>query len=206
AAFSPRHDRTAAVVLLPVLLVSLIAVRQTPFFAIAAAPFLAGHGPDALAALRRTRIPRTPAAIAAPPGRRIDLAAAVLGLAVLAGAVVAGPAAPDQRRYPVAAVPLLGIGPGLLNEYDWGGYLIWSAPGTPVFIDGRLAPYLRRIVPEYTTIVGARPGWRELIRQRGVRELLVHHDAPVAVRARDLGWSVRVVSEGVVIITVPPVP
>jgi len=206
AAFSPRHDRTAAVVLLPVLLISLIAVRQTPFFAIAAAPFLASQGPGALAVLRRTRVPRMPASSTSLPGRRTDLAAAGLGLAVLAGAVAAGPTAPDLRRYPVAATPLVGSGPGLLNDYDWGGYLIWTAPGTPVFIDGRLTPYLRQIVPEYTTIVGARPGWRELIQRRGIRELLVRPDTPVAVRARDLGWPVRVVNDSAVIITVPPVP
>ncbi|GAC1458823.1 MAG: hypothetical protein NVSMB8_07870 [Candidatus Limnocylindrales bacterium] len=206
AAFSPRHDRTAAVVLLPVLLISLIAVRQTPFFAIAAAPFLAGQGPAALAALRRTRAPRLPGALRPLPGWRIDLAAAGVGLAVLAGAVAAGPATPDLDRDPVAAKALLGRGPGLLNDYDWGGYLIWSAPGTPVFIDGRLTPYLRQIVPEYTTIVGVRPGWRELIQRRGIREILVRPDTPVAVRARDLGWTVRMVSDSTVIITVPPVP
>lgn len=206
AAFAPRRERSAAVVLLPVLVISLIAVRQTPFLAIAAAPFLARHGPAALASLRRARPAGVPAAVTPPPGWRIDLVAAVVGVAVLTGAIAAGPRTPDLGRYPVAALTLLESGPGLLNDYDWGGFLIWSAPGTPVFIDGRLTPYLPEIVPEYATIVGTRPGWRELIRRRGIRELLVRPDTPVAVRARDLGWPLRVVNDSAVIITVPLVP
>jgi len=206
AALAPSRDRAAAVVLLPVLLLSLIAVRQTPFFAIAAAPFLARHGPDALVTLRRAASRRATASVAPPPGPRIDLVAAILGLAILGAAVAAGPKVPDLGRYPVAALPLLAPGPGLLNDYDWGGFLIWSAPRTPVFVDGRLTPYLPEVVADYTTIVGARPHWREAISRRGVRELLVRPDAPVAVRARELGWPVGTVSDRAVLIAVPPGP
>ena len=203
AALAPARERTAAFVLLPVLFIALTAARQTPFFAIAAAPFLARHGPDALAVLVRYRRRRAPAALAALPGPRVDLAAAILGLALVTGAVAIGPDGPDLARYPSAAVPALATGPGLLNDYDWGGYLIWAAPGTPVFIDGRLTPYLTDVLAEYTTVVGARAGWRETLARRGVRELLVRPDAPVAVRARELGWTVRFLNDTTVLIGVP---
>lgn len=209
AALSPRRDRGAALVLLPVLLVSLIAVRQTPFFAIAAVPFLARHGPEAIEHLRRpagrgaTRSV-LPGSVARPPGPRIDLVAGILGLVVLGAAVAAGPKGPDLGRYPVAALPLLAPGPGLLNDYDWGGFLIWSAPLTPVFVDGRLTPYLPGVIADYTAIVDARPRWRDAISRRGIRALLVRPDAPVAVRARELGWPVKRVSDGAVLIAVPP--
>ncbi len=202
AALAPARERSAAVVLLPVLFISLIAARQTPFFAIAAAPFLARHGPDALGALlppRRTR----PQKSARAPGPRVDLAAGILGLALVAATVAAGPAGPDLARYPSAALPALAAGPGLLNDYDWGGYLIWSAPRTPVFVDGRLTPYLPDVLADYTTIVGARAGWRDAIARRGVRELLIRPGTPVAVRARELGWPVRFLNDTTVLIGVP---
>ena len=197
------RDPSAAAVLIPVLFISLVAIRQTPFFAIAAAPFVARHGPDALARLHR---PGRPSPSPRKAGRslvRIDLLAGMLGASVLAAAVAAGPSAPDLSRYPVSAVPSLAPGPGLLNEYDWGGFLIWSAPRTPVFVDGRLTPYLPEVVDDYTAIVGARSGWRELISRRGIRELLVRPETPVAVRARVLGWPVRVLNDTAVLIAVP---
>lgn len=206
AAFAPRREPAAAVLLLPVLLISLIAVRQTPFFAIAAAPFLAAAGPDALASLRRGRGPHPAAAKPGPPGWRVDLAAAVLGALVIGAAVAAGPRAPDLARYPVAALPALRPGPGLLNEYDWGGFLIWSAPRTPVFVDGRLTPYLPAVIADYTAIVSAAPGWEDVVARRRIRQLLVRPDRPVAVRARELGWPVGAFGDAAVLIDVPPVP
>jgi len=52
--------------------------------------------------------------------------------------VAAAPREPDLSAYPVAAVPALRqISGNLLNEYDWGGYLIRYAPEHRTFIDGR---------------------------------------------------------------------
>lgn len=45
-----------------------------------------------------------------------------------------------DKGYPTEAVKFLqndGIGGHMLNEYGWGGYLIWAAPERKVFIDGR---------------------------------------------------------------------
>lgn len=43
--------------------------------------------------------------------------------------------------YPVSALSFLkkeGLGRGLFNSYEWGGYLDWQAPDIKVFIDGRM--------------------------------------------------------------------
>ena len=197
-----------AILLTPVLLVALIATRQLPFFPIVAAPYLVAHGGEALdelAALRGglgRRLPRL-ASTGRPPGIRTDRAALAIAAIVLAFAAVTGTAAPDLGGYPVAALPALRPGPGLLNHYDWGGYLIASAPGTPVFIDGRLTPYLNGVLTDYTTVIGVHPGWREVIARRGITQLLVRPSDPVAVRARDLGWPIRASSDTFVLIDVP---
>ena len=49
------------------------------------------------------------------------------------------PREPDERSYPVVALTSLPNGDGTLARYEWGGWLIWRAPATPVFIDGRRA-------------------------------------------------------------------
>jgi len=205
ALFASARAVRDAVVLLPVLFVSLIATRQMPLYAIAAAPYLAAHGGDAateIATLLRIRMPAL-ARTVRQPGRAADGVMLAIGAVVLAVAGATGIDVPDLSGYPVAAVPLLRPGPGLLNQYDWGGYLIWAAPKTPVFVDGRLIPFLGSVMDDYTTVVGVHPGWRDVIARRGIKQILVRPTDPVAVRARDLGWPIRASSDTFVLIDVP---
>jgi len=206
-AFFARAKSTLrdAVVLLPVLFVSLIATRQMPLFAIAVAPYLAAHGGEAateIAALLRVRVPEL-ARTARQPGRAADAVALAIAAVALAAAAATGTDTPALSGFPTGALGALKPGPGLLNQYDWGGYLIWAAPRTPVFVDGRLVPYLGAVMDDYTTVLGVHPGWRDVIARRGIRQILVRPTDPVAVRARDLGWAIRVSSDTFVLIDVP---
>ena len=205
ALFARARAPREAVVLLPVLFVSLVATRQMPLFAIAAAPYLATFGGGALVSLASLVHLRAPAlaSTAHPPGRRADAIAVLAAVAVLALAAGTGVSAPELGGFPAGALGSLRPGPGLFNQYDWGGYLIWAAPATPVFVDGRLTPYLPNVINDYTTVIGVHPGWREVIARRGIRQILVRPTDPVAVRARDLGWPIRVSADTFVLIDVP---
>ena len=192
-----------ALILLPVTFISLTAVRHAPFLAIAAAPYLAAHGPAALRGLAEilgTRLPELPAGQAPRSLGALTLAIAILAAA---GIPAVAPAAPELGGYPVAALAALRPGDGLFNEYDWGGFLIFHAPGTRVFIDGRLSPYVPDVVNDHTTIIEAHPGWREAIARRGVTQLLVRPERAAAVRARELGWRVLAAGPGFVLLEVP---
>jgi hypothetical protein len=205
AFFSRTRSPREGVVLVPVLFLSLIATRQMPLFAIAAAPYLAAHGGEALtelAAIVRLRLPRT-SVVTRPPGRIVDVVALAVAAIVLVLAATTGTDAPSLGGFPAGALPALRSGPGLLNQYDWGGYLIANAPQTPVFVDGRLTPYLGGVLADYSTVVGVHPGWLEVIARRGIRQILVRPTDPVAVRARDLGWPIRAASDTFVLIDVP---
>ncbi len=188
---SPRAPLADAALLLPVAFLSLTAVRQTPYLAIAAAPFIAARLPW-------PRVPPSP-----PAGPRAALAGGLVALALLAGGVATAPAEPDLAGFPAGALATLPEGPGLLAQYDWGGFLIWYAPRTPVFVDGRLTPYLGTTLGEYRTVLAAAPGWRDVLERRGVRWLLLRPADPVAVRALDLGWTVRSRAEDYLLIGVP---
>src|SRR5947208_16475894 len=98
----------------------------------------------------------------------------------------------DEHAYPAAALDTLRQDSGiLLNEYDWGGYLIFNLPERPVFIDGRYVPYLGGVLADYRALVGLRPGWRDLLDKYKVSELLLRPDRPLAVALREDGWRVR---------------
>ena len=200
-----RSTPREALVLLPVLFISLTAVRQMPLFAIAAVPYLAAHADGALGSLASQLGLRLPGrgAAAPPPGRAVDAAAGALAAAVLAAAMATGIAAPSLDGFPTSALAALRPGPGLLNAYDWGGYLIWAAPQTPVFVDGRLVPFLGAVLDDYTAVVGVHPGWHEVIARRQIRQILVRPSDPIAVRAHDLGWPVAAASERFVLFDVP---
>ena len=172
--------------LAPVVLVSLTAARHTPFLAIAAAPYFASAWPDPLAAWRsrgRDGDPRRAGTL----GR---LGVIALSAVVLALAVTFADARLDDSGYPRAALAAVPSGPGLFNQYDWGGYLIYAKPSTPVFIDGRLFPFVPDVLEDYRAIVSARPGWEDIARRREVHAMLVRPTDPIAVRAPERGWHV----------------
>src|SRR5438874_1410054 len=139
-----------AMLLAPLLYLAFTAQRQMLFFCFAATAFLGA---------RLSGLVRSPRAFELPVPVRLPVAT-VLVIAALASALAA-PTRPDEHAYPAAALDTLRQDSGiLLNEYDWGGYLIFNLPERPVFIDGRYVPYLGGVLAYYRALVGLRPGWR----------------------------------------------
>ncbi|HEY6342139.1 MAG TPA: hypothetical protein VIY49_11655 [Bryobacteraceae bacterium] len=69
------------------------------------------------------------------------IAAAAVALAFPGSRALAGQV---NKANPVKAVEFLqqsGLSGRMLNDYGYGGYLIWAAPERPVFIDGRADVY-----------------------------------------------------------------
>jgi hypothetical protein len=116
--------------------------------------------------------------------------AGALGVLAIALAVGLADAKVDESGYPRAALGALPSGAGTLNQYDWGGWLIYAKPPTPVFIDGRLFPYVPDVLADYREIVGAHPGWESAVARRGITAMLVRPTDPIAVRAPERGWRV----------------
>jgi hypothetical protein len=170
-----------AMVLAPLLYLAFTAQRHMLFFCFAATAFL---GARLMEVLPRRR------AFALPDPVRLPIALALV-IAALAS-MFSAPVRPDDRAYPVGALDALRVDSGvLLNEYDWGGYLIFNLPERPVFIDGRYVPYLGGVLDDYRTIVGLRPGWRDLLDRYKVSELLLQPQRPLVVALREDGWRVR---------------
>jgi len=172
-----------ALLLVPLFWLGLSAQRHMPYFALAATPYIAGGVSELWWRWR--------------PGSRFALPRpVVVGLgaglvAMVAASIATAPFAPIETQYPTAArAGLAGTSGNLLNEYDWGGYLIWRVPERPVFIDGRLFLFLPDVLTDYEEMVFMRPGWRDQLDRHAITQVLLRPDRPLVAALRDLGWTV----------------
>lgn len=182
----------------PLVWLGLSAQRHLVFFVFAATPFIAAGA----ARLYARALPRSRPLRPFPPQ-----AAAALALLLCAGALASAlgaPNAPDERAYPTGAVDALRTGTGtLINEYDWGGYLILRVPGRKVFVDGRLFPFFPAVLREYRDAVELRPDWKDVLARYDVREVLLRPSRPLAVALHEDGWRVRASGQNFVLLAKP---
>lgn len=105
------------------------------------------------------------------------------------------PARFDASVFPVEAVASLramGRTPRLFNEYTWGGYVLWAAPGQRVFIDPGADFYGSALALDYLRVWEGKPGWRGVLARFDVDAALVPAGSPLAQSLeREPGWTVH---------------
>jgi hypothetical protein len=101
------------------------------------------------------------------------------------------------RYYPTRAIAPLQSRvrqqPGrVLNDYLWGGYLIWNCRDIPVFIDPRLDVFeYHGIVQEYLDFADLHDSLERLDRER-IRYVFINSRAPASYLLRQVpSWKVR---------------
>jgi hypothetical protein len=131
---------------------AIVAVRNLPI-AIIACALPAARRSSWLMACRRQLAVAAGSKIDPPPERsaiRPWLALAVAAVLAIHGGIFS-PHLRTDKPYPVGAVAFMhqhDLGGNILNDFNWGEYLIWhTAPESKVFIDGRYDT-----VYPYTTI------------------------------------------------------
>jgi hypothetical protein len=87
-----------------------------------------------------------------------------------------------QRGYP---------GP-LYNDFNWGGYLIWSLPHLPVAIDGRTNLHGDERILRFGNTWAGGPGWQDDPDLRAARVIIAQADSPLAALLRFDGRFVLV--------------
>ncbi len=184
------HAVLWAIVLTPLVWLGMSAQRHLPIAALALAPYLGLVIPAALARVSTRLALGAPRALRARPTVASVLAASLVFASV--GAVSTAPRVPDESPYPRDALASLETTSGnLLNEYAWGGYLIWNAPRHPVFIDGRTFIFLPGVFADYREAVDLGPRFQEVLDRHDVRVVLLRPARPLAVYLREAGWEVR---------------
>jgi len=120
----------------------------------------------------------------------------LLGLAVLGKGYYNGlPAIVEtaiEKDYPVKVIEKMkaaNFTGNLLNEYNWGGYIAWTAEDYPVFIDARTDLYGDAVFNDWYTMIFAGEGWQHLIDQYEIRIVLLYPDRPLVAELMAEGWK-----------------
>jgi hypothetical protein len=175
--------------LIPVVFLALEHTRMAYVFGLVAGPVLARMLAD------RPTTPRAPIRVRPDrlPSNALLLVAAV-ACCVLAFPRISKIEANIDQQNPVKAVQFLRSthpqGP-LLNDYKWGGYLIWSLGEYPVFVDGRGDVYdWDGVLAKYRDWSLAHSDPASLLNEYNIQLCLLPLDAPMSqVLPHLAGWK-----------------
>jgi len=186
---------------------ALHSARNVPLFTVTALPWLAvwledalrGGGPRAAAALRKLGdLERTDRQLR--PGL-----STLAGFGLLWYAI--GPAANtyrfDPTVFPVEAIGVLDAldtsGP-VFNQMHFGGYLLYTRPDIPVFIDGQTDFYGEELSREYLGVLKSWPGWEDVLEKHSIAWTLTRKEEPInQLLALSEGWR-RVYADDVTVV------
>jgi hypothetical protein len=109
-----------------------------------------------------------------------------------------------DQRYPTSAIEFLrddGVDGRLLNEYGWGGYLIWTSPERKVFIDGRTDIFdWTGVLRDYMRWYTVQEAPNKLLDTYEIDYCLLYTNSPISkVMALLPGWS-QVYSDDVAVV------
>ena len=77
----------------------------------------------------------------------------------------------------------------ILNEYNWGGYLIWRLPEYKVFVDGRTDLYGDEILTEWLSFLDGGEKTRKFLAQWEVNYVMLQPDRQVVSDLLEMGWE-----------------
>jgi len=102
--------------------------------------------------------------------------------------VVKNQTAAEAEGFPVRAVSFLAAqhppGP-ILNDYDWGGYLIWRLyPENRVFIDGRADVYGDVLMKDFGDANSLTDDWRGVLERWRIRTVILKSGSPLITALR----------------------
>ena len=63
----------------------------------------------------------------------------------------------------------------MLNQDNWGGYIMYAYPGTKVFMDGRLDMYQQDFLDQYQKVARATLGWQEILDKYDVQWIVFNN-------------------------------
>lgn len=189
-ALTPRRARPSELLmLLTTLYATLKSNRHMAIFALVATPLLADYLQNWLDVKGFGKELRQPTTRG---GRRGTLLVGLLLLLPLFAfgaklrSAVYGPPTQERLKVPMNAVEFIKEKQIYGNTFTypsiWGGYLIWSLPSNPVYIDGRDV-YPGQFVKEYLEVVQGIADWRGPFDRYGVRVVIIR---PRSVLAREL--------------------
>jgi len=90
-----------------------------------------------------------------------------------------------------AIAAIRGCDGPLYNAYNQGGYVIWSAPERPVFVDSRQDPYPMPFLLDFLAVERKQTSHHALFERWGIRCAFLANDSPTVEALRRDGWVTR---------------
>ena len=172
---------------------TFVAQRNIAVFAIVAVPLLSDWMNAALRTFQTEKRLEPRRSLPLPLRAVIN---AVLGFSLLAAALgnafLASLPEKVDENYPVAAIEWIKThqppGP-LFNSYNWGGYLLWTLPEYPVFIDGRADMYDSDLIQQWQDVVLGGEKAVAILDKWQVNLILLEPHWQVVETLQSLGWQ-----------------
>ncbi|MDT0201188.1 hypothetical protein [Nocardioides sp. AE5] len=112
-----------------------------------------------------------------------------------------GPELPDRIEEDLAALP---AGAVVLNEWKWGGYLMWKHPELDFVVSGYGDIYTTEELDRNVTLTKVDPGWDSRLDEIGPTVALLDAESRLAYALiHTSGWTVSRESDGVVLMKPP---
>jgi hypothetical protein len=196
----PRLNWTHLILALAFTHLALSQSRNVAVWSIVISPLLAIYLQEAFHVWKRPDTGAPRAAIMRPRTERalnVTLLVLALGLYLLETFHFVNAQAlrrSEAATYPAGAMRYMqthALPPRTFTSYAWGGYLLWKGyPRYRDFIDGRANTLFDdRILHRYLAAFQATPGWKTVLREYGVQNVLVEPAAPLTqVLKQDRSW------------------
>jgi hypothetical protein len=149
---------------------------------------------------------RDKAGLPMPVGVGWTSALGALAAFTLAAALVLPQIPGVERGSPWGVSKRLDALPGralVLNEYYFGGWLLWSARDTAPGIDGRTEIYAPQYVGDYLAAESLKGHWRQFVKDHDFDAAWLRTSTPLVWGLRSMGWT-TVYRNGYSVIMVPP--
>lgn len=125
-------------------------------------------------------------------GLNLAVLTAAAGAVILTLTTAYREAWPRLKWDPVPAAALSeleGCRGNLYNRYDEGGYLLWFAPGRPVFLDGRQDPFPQALVLEHIEMETGARDYKATFDRHDIRCAFLPVASPVAKSLMTANWT-----------------
>lgn len=205
APFSKKHNWTQIFKVLGFAYLTFFSQRNIALFAIVAVPLLSDWMSNALNHFQKDKRFK-PSTQLARPLRLLTNSILVLALTVTAignAYLVSLPEKVDAN-YPVKAIQWIKENQpkgNLFNSYNWGGYLLWTLPEYPVFIDGRADLYGNEIINQWHSVVSGNENAIQILDEWQVNLILIEPYWEITKILEVNGWQKVYEDEQAVIFT-----
>ena len=156
---------------------TFVAQRNIALFAIVAVPLLSEWINSTLLHFQRdTRFKPT---VNLPHPLRLfinSILILALGIIALGNAYLISQPEKVDSNYPTTAIDWIKENQpqgNLFNSYNWGGYLLWTLPEYPVFIDGRADLYGNEIISQWHAVVSENENAIQILDEWNINLILI---------------------------------